>query len=148
MRKTIKFHSINLQIDIENLCDHAPKNEAKILVKRVRKRLPTNDECEDLRRLPWNWGKDKQGRLGYWVAERKEDLMNPEKSVFFPALGYQSSSTDKIYLPNSEGYYWLDAKNSNTDNDAWILFHSSSCLYNYNKTLGFSVRAVKSIKKR
>ncbi len=146
MRKTIKFHSINLQIDVENLADHTNYDQALITVKAKHKRLATNEEQKALSKLPRIWDKDRKGT---WIAERKEDLMNPEKSVFLPALGYREYHNNKIYFRDIYGYYWSSTQDGSTNGYMWSIGNSNSRLYdNLNKANGFSVRAVKSIKKK
>jgi hypothetical protein len=68
-------------------------------------RLPTIDECKSLSAIPHYCAWSNKGD-GVWFSERKEDLKNPEKSLFFPALGVIFNGTPRLDHVCKHGVYW------------------------------------------
>ena len=105
------------------------------------KRLPTKEEFEVLCELPQVWDNDLKGK---WFAERKEDLGNPNKSLFFPAAGFRYDGT--LHNQGVNGYYWSSTTANGGASVYVYLFGATATnpdFTNNDKASGFSIRCVK-----
>ena len=66
------------------------------------RRIPTEEEFEELIKLPNLWDDTKNG---IWFAENPEDLAS-DKSLFLPANGFMDCPPMTIKDFNKYGYYW------------------------------------------
>ena len=129
--------------DKENSADCVTFDEANALAAKAGKRLPTKAEFQQLCQLPQRWDYELKGK---WFAERKEDLGNPEKALFLPALGMYNPTGEFFYHEVNHGYlgyYW----SSTQDKNGYVYnlsFLSTGSYPNdgYSKKYGFSVRCV------
>jgi uncharacterized protein (TIGR02145 family) len=129
---------IGLEWDKENIDGYYTFEKANKIAEDNGKRLPTVKEFEKLSKLPHVWDEGK----GIWFAENKNDLNNPDKSLFLPAMGYRSTngavSDQGVY-----GSYWSSTSDS-TENAYGQYF----CNYYINaqgifdNQFGFTVRCV------
>ena len=101
-------------------------------------RMPTKAECQELiDNTTQTWTNDYNGT---GVAGKVFTSKVNGKSVFFPAPGYCYVSN--VLDVSSRGFYWSASWYSSSG--AWYLLFSSGVqeLYNLNRYIGYSVRAV------
>jgi hypothetical protein len=99
--------------DAENINEgYYTYDDAMLFAEGARKQIPSVKEWEKLRDCPsaWEWEitMDFKKGKGRWFAEKEEDLMNPEKSLFLPALGCADKTTSfkwEVFYP-FDCYYW------------------------------------------
>ncbi len=94
---------IGIDWDTSNIADYASQDELTPLLQRTGRRLPTIGEMRKLRTLPWIWDDNLRG---CWIAEREIDLKNPDRSLFLPAMGFQTDATGEIQSLGEFGHYW------------------------------------------
>ena len=99
-------------------------------------RLPTVGEFQELNNNCDSEWTDEDG-----VAGRRFTSRINGNSIFFPASGHRSGTG--LYNRGSFGYYWSSSLTSQTN--GYNLYFNSEGVYpagNYNRFIGFSVRAV------
>ena len=100
-------------------------------------RLPTKDELEELEKnCSWEWTNINRVN-GYKVTSGKNG-----NSIFLPAAGFQSSSSNKYQ--GTFAYYWSSTPEINNDYRAWLITLSRGThrIDRLNRKEGYSVRPV------
>ena len=98
-------------------------------------RIPTKEEMEELiSGCTWTWSK-VNGYTGYIVRSKTNG-----NSIFLPAVGYMNNFERKYGFIT--GYYWTSSLNTDSPNEAFILYFDTSSVncINYERTWGVVVR--------
>ena len=100
-------------------------------------RMPTKAEQDELRNnCTWTWT-TQNGVKGYKVASKTNG-----NSVFLPAAGHRDGTS--VDIVGAGGYYWSGSLYESNPSIAYYLYFHSGRVdwYNYNRSLGCTVRAV------
>ena len=113
--KTVRL--VDLLWDTENINGYYNFDVANDIAADLGKRLPTTKEFTMLTALPQRWDSKLKGA---WFAERKEDLGNPDKSLFLPAVGGRDLDGTPFFQ-ESCGLYW-SSKQYSFDKAYYLFF--------------------------
>ncbi len=134
-----------LKWDKKNITDKlCTFQEANSIALNACKRLPTKEEFQKLSKCYSVWDNELKGK---WFSNEKNDLKNPNKSLFLPAAGDRSTD-GAVYNQGTSGSYWSSTPYSSSY--AYNLNLNSSNVYpscNDNRSLGFAVRCVNNLNK-
>lgn len=123
----------------DNKTELAPEDDVAHAKWGGQWRMPTDAECDELKKkCSWAWT-SKNGHWGYIVTSSNGN------SIFLPAAGYRDYEMDIPCSVNSIGDYWSSTLSSSRSDRACTLYFSDSYLGSTgsaNRRDGLSVRPV------
>lgn len=123
---------------VDNISTLEPEDDAAIVYLGGHWRMPTMEECKELRtQCTWTWT-TLNGVNGY-------NVQGPSgNSIFLPAPGYMVET--HLDFEGSEGYYWSSTVSTGYPGSAWCMFFYSNNEHisetTHERCIGRSIRPV------